>query len=201
MKFLCVDLGNVIIEVNFDNFVKTVSEFIDVSIEDVWNFLYTTKLHDLGLTTISNELKSQFNVDSKFILSKLVRSWNQTIKPNEKMNQFLIDAYSSGYEIALLSNIGVEHASLIRDFISPNLFDKCIKFFSCEVGARKPQYLYYKTFLDLHPHFRGCLYLDDRQENLDTGKLFDFKTKLFCLDNKTVSIEEKIKELKQILKI
>jgi FMN phosphatase YigB (HAD superfamily) len=90
-----------------------------------------------------------------------------------------LELQNDGYEIALVSNIGHEHKARIED---SRTFEKCIKFFSCDVGARKPTMLYYKTFLDMHPEFLGALYVDDLAENLAMGEKFGLKPIEFALD-------------------
>ena len=87
--------------------------------------------------------------------------------------------------MALLSNIGTEHAALMEHSLNVGtFFSGAIKHFSCFVGARKPTALFYQSFLLEHPEFYSCLYIDDLQENLDVGKRFGFQTYRFSLDPK-----------------
>lgn len=185
MKYFATDLGNVICEVNFDYFIRELSRVINVSIEDVNYFLNRTqRLHDLGLTVISDELRDHFKIKSPVIIENLMAEWNKTIKPNHQMVSFLTNLLRSGdVKIALLSNIGVEHAVMMREVLTKEVFDSSVKFFSCEVGARKPSYLYYKLFLDMNPEFKGCVYLDDRIENIESGFKFGFNARHFVLDS------------------
>ena len=91
---------------------------------------------------------------------------------------------------------------MMENILSKELLDRCIKFFSCEVGARKPSYIYYKTFLDMYPEFKNCLYVDDNVDNIMTALKFGFKAKQFCLSEikkNNDSIEENIKEILKLL--
>lgn len=189
MKYLALDIGNVICHVNFDNFKNKLSKTLNISTHDVDYFLNRTqRLHDMGLTEISDELRDHFKIKSSVIIDELMIEWTNTLTFNK---EFLDGIYSKVDElgrknitIALLSNIGFEHAKLIRSkWHLTSVLNDPIMFFSCEVGARKPSYLYYKTFLDMHPEFKGCLYVDDRKDNLKTGDKFGFKSRLFSLDN------------------
>jgi FMN phosphatase YigB (HAD superfamily) len=37
------------------------------------------------------------------------------------------------------------------------------------VGARKPSFIYYQSFLQMYPQFKECIYLDDNTENLNSS--------------------------------
>lgn len=190
MKYLALDLGNVVCNVNFNLFIRHLSKTLNVSIDEVNYFLNRTqKLHDLGLTVMSDELRDHFKIRSSVIVDESLVLWNKTITINPIMKAFVNDLiHKRSVKVALLSNIGVEHSNVIPEVLSKDIFDHSIKFFSCDVGTRKPNYLYYKTFLDMYPEFKGCLYLDDRPENVAAGKIFGFDAKLFVLDDmKTIA--------------
>lgn len=201
MKYLAVDLGNVICNVNFDPFLKTLSKTLNITNDDAVYFLNRTqKLHDMGLTDIKSELIDYFNIKSTCIIDDLILAWNYAISPNPIMIAALTSLLKDGAKIALLSNIGFEHAEIMRNILTADVFDPSVKFFSCQVGARKPSYLYYKTFKDLFPEFSGCVYLDDRRENIEIGNLFGFKSIEFALDKFTSAkdIYNKIAEIKNL---
>jgi FMN phosphatase YigB (HAD superfamily) len=105
-----------------------------------------------------------------------------------------------GLEIALLSNIGFEHAKLVHKLLS---YDECgfffnHKHFSCEVGARKPTKLFYQSFLMQHPEFQGCLYVDDLQENLDAADELGFRIRKFSLQD--TDVKQRIYNLGKIIR-
>lgn len=197
MRYLAVDLGNVICNVDFNPFILHLSRTLNVSIDDVNYFLNrTNKLHDLGITSVSDELKDHFKIRSSVLIDELLVSWNSVIGGNKKMVAFLTRLLQAkDTEVALLSNIGTDHAALLRDLLTPFVFDSSIKFLSCEVGARKPSLLYYKTFLDIYPNFKGCLYLDDRMENVEVGRKMGLNAVHFVLDKTDAAdIDNKILE-------
>jgi hypothetical protein len=41
--------------------------------------------------------------------------------------------------------------------------------------------VYYQTFLTMYPQFKGCVYMDDNLDNIETGMLFDFNSIPFDL--------------------
>jgi FMN phosphatase YigB (HAD superfamily) len=127
--------------------------------------------------------------------------WDLTIKPNEKMVNWIREIKNKGVQIAYLSNMGWDHFNLLKekysDFI--NLAD--VKFMSCEVGAAKPDFVYYKTFLDMYPQYNGAIYLDDRQENLNVGSMFGLKSFYFNLEDNTLDIDNLINNFERLLDI
>ena len=64
------------------------------------------------------------------------------------------------------------------------IYDNSIKHFSCHVGVRKPDYLFYQNFLVKHPDFRNCLYIDDLHDNLAMSLEYGFQGHHFDLSEK-----------------
>lgn len=196
MKYLCIDIGNVLCEVNMDLFIKSLYEACNISEDDAKSFLRRfQKMHDLGYTTLEEELKEKLGIKSKYTVNKLILDWNETLITYES-NINLLNKLSKEYDlkIALLSNVGIEHASIMADKLRfDGFFDSTIKWFSCEVGARKPSTIYYQSFLTAYPEFTGALYIDDLQENLDVGSKLGLNSFKFDL-TKSV-FEDKIKEI------
>jgi hypothetical protein len=85
--------------------------------------------------------------------------------------------------------------------ICPEIFDLSeIHHLSYEVGARKPSNIYFQSFLQDYPSWIGCVYVDDRKDNLLTGKKYGFRTIQFDLS--TFSSSKEMKEsTNQIKKI
>lgn len=185
MKYCAFDIGNVLVYANFNDFLKKLSKTLNITMEEANYFMNRSqKLHDLGLTNMSDELRDHFKIRSPIIIDELIQHWNEIIKPAN----FLLDRIDKiekdhKIKIALLSNIGLEHSvSVEKALESSSFFKNTIKYFSCHVGARKPTLAYYHIFLKLHPEFWGCPYIDDLQENLDVGIKFGFKPFRFSLE-------------------
>lgn len=179
MKYCALDIGNVLVHADFHPFLNKLSKSLNLTLEEANYFMNRTqKLHDLGYTQISDELQDHFKIKSPIVIEEMMQEWNDIIVPNyDVINRITNMMKHNNLKVALLSNIGIEHAVK-----AATLIPKSINFFSCYVGARKPSLLYYHTFLQLHPEFWGCPYIDDLQENLDAGKQFGFQTYRFCLD-------------------
>ena len=209
MKYCCIDIGNVLVNVDFQRFINKLSKSLNITLEEANYFMNRTqKLHDLGLTKMSDELHDHYSIKSPIIIDELIEEWNGVITPADYIIDILLELMDKhDLKIALLSNIGLEHAEQIVQKLHYNgkFFGNTIQFFSCYVGARKPSLVYYNTFLQLYPEFRGCLYIDDLQENLDASKQFGFKTYRFALDDiiganyTDDKFNKKIDELKKLI--
>lgn len=184
MKYVALDIGNVLYHCDFKPFLDTLSKSLNITLKDAEYFLgRTQKLHDLGYTIMSDELRDHFHIKSEVIIEEILDSWNNSVTPNMYILNYLNNLEQEGkLQIALLSNIGLEHAANIEYVLKGHeVLAGCIKHFSCFVGARKPSALYYQSFLMQYPEFKGCLYIDDIQENLNMGKKFGFDSQHFDL--------------------
>lgn len=176
------DIGNVLCQFDIMKFVIKLAETVQISEHDALFFLeHLQKMQDIGVTSVAHGLEYKYKL-SKSDLSMLVDTWNKILTPNEMMLKFINDLKTDGVKIALLSNMGPEHIYYLRT-ICPQLFEKTIQHISCEVGARKPQKLFFQSFCLDNDDFHGCLYVDDIEENLKVGNDYGFKIYRFNLDD------------------
>jgi FMN phosphatase YigB (HAD superfamily) len=200
MKFVALDIGNVLCHVDFSNLLRDLSETLNITTQDALYFINRSqKLHDLGLTVMKDELTDHLKIKSQVTINKLLTSWNNVVKPDLRvLNMYNKMIGEDNLQVALLSNIGIEHAALMEEVLSHNgFFKNAIRHFSCEVGARKPTALYYQSFLMSHPEFQGCVYVDDVVDNLVAGQKFGFKPYHFALD--TMNIDEEFPEIEKLI--
>jgi FMN phosphatase YigB (HAD superfamily) len=185
MKYVALDIGNVLVNVDFQGFLRKLSKRLNITLEEALYFMNRSqKLHDLGLTVMKDELIDHLKIRSEVLREELIDDWNNCITPADWMLEKL-DTWCTEHDlqVALLSNVGLEHAVRMSQVLNHNgFFDKAVKHFSCHVGARKPTVLYYQSFLALHSEWKGCPYIDDLQENLDASQQFGFRTYRFALD-------------------
>jgi FMN phosphatase YigB (HAD superfamily) len=201
-KYVAFDIGDVLCHCFEDKFLNAVSESANISIDESLRFFKRFwEHHDLGFTTIEDELKDKLHINSEVTINKLNNCWMETLQPNRDMFKYLMDLMfvdkststnvRTDVQVALLSNIGKEHAGALPEKFNECLwngygtFEACIKHLSFEVGARKPSLLYYQSFLQMHPEFKGCVYVDDREENLITAEKLGFKPFKFSLKHYT----------------
>lgn len=218
--YIAFDIGNVICNVDFTNFLNLLSKYINITTDEAFAFLgRIQRSHDLGISYLKDELVDHFQIRSHVILNELLEAWNKSIKINDEMVKLLNRLLFKGYNIALVSNIGFEHAELMRKKIliprlikgeiTEYILDNEIKtqisgtiteFFSCDVGARKPSLLYYNTFLSIYPEFKECIYVDDLIENINIGNKFGLRSVQFDLSkyNSAAALQCTIESLDNI---
>ncbi|MDP2696407.1 MAG: hypothetical protein Q8O87_04155 [bacterium] len=195
MKGIAFDLGNVLIKVDFKKYITEWHRQKLYKREDVWHFLNSIQAgQDLGLTTMSDSLELRHGVSGKK-LRLLHEAWRDSLIKNEQMFSFVEDLKKER-EVALLSNIGSEHALVVREKYG-ELFDRAHLHLSYEVGARKPTKLYFQSFLLQHSNFHGGVFVDDRDENLLMGRELGFKDYKFDLH----AIKDLSNELKMLYNI
>jgi FMN phosphatase YigB (HAD superfamily) len=200
MKYIALDIGNVLCTVDAAGFISLLSETFNITLPEATRFLKRfQQIHDLGYTTMADELKDNFDLKSPITLDKLVKAWNNSIVPCIPMLSTLNNLRDKhNLQVALLSNIGIEHAQMMEEKLElGGFFPGVIKHFSCFVGARKPSMVYYQSFLMQYPDFKGCLYVDDLQENLDASKQFGFQT--FHLSLELPGVEKQISNMEKLI--
>lgn len=209
MKYLALDIGNVLVDVNLEILTTKLSQQFNVSLNRANFFLKRNQKNcDLGLCLMRESLEDFFNIKSQVILDDLVNYWNLCVKPNQYMFERISHLMNNGIRVGLLSNIGFEHSELFRGFLSGKsaygqkiaLHQDIIQHFSCEIGARKPSSLFFQSFLLSNPEFKGCIFVDDMDINLESAKQFNFQTQHFTLENKNFSeIQESWQKIEKLI--
>jgi FMN phosphatase YigB (HAD superfamily) len=178
-KKIAFDIGNVLCYVNINEFNKYIvdGDFnIFIRTEAVNNFLLTIQpSNDLGLYSIQQSFEHTFPFLSKYQLEQIESAWLNNIKISSAMTGLIQELLDHNWEVALLSNIGVDHSKKIREEFP--ILNKCIQHFSCEVGARKPTKLFFQSFQLQHNWPKSTLFFDDRIENINAAN--DFFTGIY----------------------
>jgi len=180
-----LDIGNVLVHVRLNYFLDKISQLIPEN-HDPLLFLETIQgMHDIGLLTMKQAFRDKYELSHSNLISvdELLELWNSVLERNHFMINLMKDLHFQGVRFGLVSNIGYEHHQYLKK-ICPEIFEMSeIHHLSYEVGARKPSKLYFQSFLQDHPSWIGCVYVDDRMDNLLTGKQYGFRTIQFDLDN------------------
>lgn len=183
------DIGNVICHVHIDRFFDhLVSIGVASSSVEADDFLSGIQYpQDLGLYNIRQGFYRFSNTVDSNKLDSVYSKWIEIIEPSIPILSFVEELINKGVEVALLSNIGFDHAILVRKKCA--IFQKCIQHFSCEVGARKPSRLFFQSFVMSNIEWgRGIdkgeppYFFDDRQDNIDASGSY-FKGIKFDLDD------------------
>lgn len=207
------DIGNVLCHMDIDPFVKIANEVIRNIYVIGNNILPILKQcqanHDLGLIKLKEHIAVNFCKLSEKELDHIISSWNKVLIPNNLTISFMENLVKKDALVKLTSNIGYEHKSIIDSILGPSL-SKCVKEFSCDIGARKPSKLYYdylmRSFekqknIDIDYSRRLIVYIDDLQENLDAAtKMYNvipFKLDISELSEKDLKL--KLLELENLI--
>lgn len=203
MKYLALDVGNVLVNVNFKSFVDKISKQVNLPLEEAEYFMSRShSLHDIGMTTMEHQLREHFSIKSPVIIKELLESWNDVIHPNNQVIDAVLDLVNThDVKTAIVSNVGLEHSIRMAKILDyGNLFEKSVRHLSCHVGARKPTKLYYQSFLSQYPEFTNCVYVDDLIENLNVAESFGFRTFHFALSEMyDYQIAAKLESLKNFV--
>lgn len=193
MKRVAFDIGNVLCHIDFESYLNFLVTYnIASSKTDAFEFMRSLQNQiDLGWFDFKQCFYRYDNKLDKHIIQKLYDEWLLLAQPSIPMIDFidkLINRY--GYEVALLSNIGLDHSCVLNEKCP--IFKKCIKHFSCDIGARKPSKLFYQSFIFQYNWSNDVLFFDDREENLKAAKgylsgiLFDIEK--YNNDNNAVEV-------------
>lgn len=195
MQYIALDLGDVLLDLDWNKFYFSFSADIG---ERVKNLLTDYCRSDFcGISMMSSIFQKEFEKEDlgPYITSK----WNDIIKPNEKMVEF-VKSLKPYTKVAFLSNMGFDHLDVLKINYPEFLKLADVTHMSCEVGACKPTKLYYQSFLHDNPEYSGCVYLDDRQENLIAGSKYKFKSIHFDLntfdEKKPSKLKNKLDEIR-----
>jgi len=205
MKPLCLDVGNVLGSVRFEEFVTAISVFKNIRETEAHERINIYQgMHDIGIITMREILIKEFGIYSRAIRSEIIDNWLNIFTLDSYMVNFFDElAEKHNVNLALLSNVGHEHAQSIDSqlrFLENNPFTKVVKYYSCYVGARKPSKLYYHSFLQMHPEFKGAVYVDDNSDNLDSAREFGFITvRLDLLTMDKQEVEAKLASIRSLV--
>lgn len=204
---ICFDLGNVIIECDVDKFYDQMKDFFS---EEKYKHLLAMRdiiqtQHDLGIVTYRNFFEHFDMSLSKENVNQILDLWNQAVKPNDEMVEFVSSFEEKFGSVAFLSNIGYEHHKYLNN-ICPKLFKNARTHFSFEVGARKPSKLYFQSFIKELEYYRdekfnehfALLLIDDREDNCEMATRLGFRSFQFSLKD-DLNNKEKIKQMKSIM--
>lgn len=63
MNYVCLDVGNVLVHVDFQIFIRDLSKQLNITLEEAEYFMNRTHaLHDMGLTKMADELRDHFKI-------------------------------------------------------------------------------------------------------------------------------------------
>jgi len=183
-KIIALDIGHVLARVDMSLFHRKLVE-LGYSMDEEEADLFSSAVQasfDTGMLDMRQALHVHFPKMKRDHVKQVIKSWEAVVTPCGPTMEALDEILSAGATVALLSNIGLDHAAYLSR-ICFRQFDRCKKHFSCDVGARKPTKLYYQSLLlELGSLHLPIIFLDDRIENVEAAKTQNFSSQLFDIE-------------------
>ncbi|MBN1407553.1 MAG: HAD family phosphatase [Calditrichaceae bacterium] len=188
IKAIIFDLGNVLIKVNFDRMlINRVKEQMGSTAHEVMEAAYNDDLFQEFCTgkmngeSFHNALNARFNLNYSY--DQFKEKWCDIFEPIKGMPE-LLSALRKNYKIGLLSDTDPIHWQYVLNAY-PFLHTIQNPTLSFEAGYMKPNPQIYRIAAENIGHRPGdCLFIDDRQINVDGAQAAGMKAVQFTNINK-----------------
>lgn len=174
LKNIIFDFGNVIMNWNPDELLKkydltekqhriikkevfSSKEWLEIDA----GIINEDQATQIFMTRVSNEEKAK--------VENIMRTWPSKVEFFEAVFNLMKELKKQGYNIYGLSNTGMRFANYVKNSKWNQNFSGYV--FSAQEKIMKPDDRIYQLLLsryNLHPN--ECLFIDDRQENIDAAK-------------------------------
>lgn len=175
--FLIFDLGNVIIDIDYQRSLNLIKTLVSPSFYSRVDAFYSTDFHkayEKGLIdspTFRDEVRSYFQQD--WDDHKVDELWNSLLGkiPTERLD--LVSKLKQNYQVGVLSNTNEIHIEAVNKMLRSDfglerfdaLFDRV--FYSHEMGQAKPsQEIYFQMLGELGALPDRVVFFDDLEENV-----------------------------------
>lgn len=186
MKYFLFDIGHVLVDFDFQDFLDAVSSASgrscgplterDMEIHDA---VERGHISDVEWVDYLNRAKGlSWTVDD------LVDVWSGMFTLHETGRRLFLDMLDAGVDVYTLSNIAKHHMDAIENNWS-GFFDGVGGFFlSYEIGIRKPNSDIYRHALErLEATGDQCFFIDDRPENIEAARAVGIHAHQFIPEN------------------
>jgi putative hydrolase of the HAD superfamily len=192
------DIGNVLIDFDLRTLQERVAAACGVSFESIregWispDFIDTEKGRMSGRTFFRRYVKS---LGLAWTYEEWIEAWMDIYTPNQAGQRLLRDLKQRGCPVHVLSNLAEYNTVAIEEEF-PGLLDLSDRrFFSYELGLRKPDLQIFKMVArTLNTHPSQCLFFDDMPENVDGAKAAGMQAMCFSLENMS-AVQRRVDEL------
>lgn len=198
MKAIVLDMYGVIVKQTGDDFVPYVQQtFPDLNPEEIYNPWFKADIGELTSLEVWEAIGFQGD------LEKIEKEYLDTI---ELMDGFIdfIEKVKDKYKLAIISNDSSRWSKYLREKFDLNKYFDVISI-SGDLKIQKPdERIFFLTIEKLGLNAEDCIYIDDREGNLDAAKKVGMNTVL--LNSRKVSyngvsvngFEELVKEISAI---
>jgi len=186
MKYFLFDIGNVLVDFEFVKQLEGIAAAAGREVEppserdlEMQDAVERGGISDVEFVSYLNKSKGL-----SWGVEELIHIWRGTYTTNKNGRSLFADAVQAGIPVYLLSNLAQHHTdALIGNW--PGFFDDVAgRFFSYEMGARKPEPAIYRQTLDrLGVDGRQCFFIDDMAENIEAAREVGINAHQFIPEN------------------
>lgn len=173
MKYFLFDIGNVLVDFEFARQLEAIAaatgrevESLTEHDEEMQDAVERGRINDEEFVAYLNEVKGL-----SWGVGDLVDIWRGTYTTNKFGRSLFVNAVQADVPVYLLSNLAQHHADAL-EANWPGFFDHVDgRFFSYEMGARKPEPTIYRQTLErLGVMGDQCFFIDDMAENIEAAR-------------------------------
>lgn len=178
VDFLIFDLGNVIIDIDYQHSLELIKKELPENHHDKAELFYLTDFHkkyekgEIDSAKFRNEVRTYFEQD--WSDEKVDDLWNSLLKEIPKERIDLISRLKDNYKLGILSNTNEIHIDAVYKMLNQNFalenFDSLFNhvFLSHEMGLSKPSAEIYHTMVNqLGTKPERVVFFDDLEANVN----------------------------------
>ncbi|UJP64080.1 HAD family hydrolase [Mongoliitalea daihaiensis] len=193
IDFLIFDLGNVIIDIDYDFSINELKKNIPTQKFELTSLFFPSKFHkdyEKGLISTDefrNEIRKHF--DLPLSNQQIDHVWNSLLRtiPQSRIN--ILRELRGRFGTAILSNTNSLHIDAFEQMIKEqtnetSIYNLCDHvFLSHQLGLAKPDVAIYETVLEkIKVKPARVLFFDDLESNLNGAEKLGIKTQLITKD-------------------
>ena len=186
MKYFLFDIGHVLVDFDYQIFLDAIAQATEKPCESLLGrdleMHYAVETGDINDAQWVEYLNQSMGVP--WTLEELTQLWSRIFTKQKEGRLLFEDAKRSNVPVYLLSNIAKHHIDAIETNW-PGIFDNISgKFFSYQIGVRKPHPDIYRHALnELGVEGSQCFFIDDLPENIEAARSFGINAHPFAPGN------------------
>ena len=186
MKYCLFDIGHVLVDFDYQLFLDAVSHATQKPCKSLMGrdlemhyAVETGEISDAQWVDYLNHSMGVF-----WTLEELIQLWSRIFTIQKEGRLLFEDAKRSNVPVYLLSNIAKHHVDAIENNW-PGIFDDISgKFFSYQIGVRKPHPDIYRHALnELGVEGSQCFFVDDLPDNIEAARSLGIDAHQFIPEN------------------
>ena len=182
VEAIIFDLGNVLVGVDFSNlfqkYIKEDSENNNLTLDRVMSMPWFRDFSKgkIDSLTFYSKVTEYFQMDLNY--DSFCHEWSNVFYPLSEM-EALLEEVASSYPVGLLSDTDELHWRFLKkEYHFLDIFKEPV--LSFKIGAMKPDPLCYKKAAEsVNKPIEKCLFIDDRQVNIDGARRVNMQSLLF----------------------